>query len=324
MEVFKKLFVVFLMVAFTAGCATKSDNIKADSVSPLAYQGYSCDQVGQEMLRVGRKVSEMAAQQDATATKDAVSMGVGLVIFWPSLFFLAAGEDNKKEIARLKGESDALEQIAITKNCTGAIVQRDAALAAWKEEQQKKNETGDALVEAKYEECVNDFGESSCDRQIIKNKMRKEKEKNVANSVTKEPSLSSKGSLPQITALEAGKEEHQKKNETDDALVEAKYQECVSDFGDNSCNRRVFEDEVKKEKEKNVAANVTKEPSPPSKDSLPQIAPPISLASQQDNANATDVYKTKCPFCGNVFTYQEKYSGQRIHCMRCDHDFDLP
>ena len=262
METFKKLFVVFLMVAFTAGCATKSDNIKADYVSPLAYQSYNCDQVGQEMLRVGRRVSEIAAQQDSTSTKDKVAMGVGLVVFWPSLFFLAAGEDHKKEIARLKGESDALEQIAIMNHCTGAIAQRDAAVEAWKKEHQKKDEADDdALVEAEYKECLSHFGKSACDRRVIKNK-------------------------------------------------------------------------IKKEKEKNAAANVTKEPAPPSVDRLLQNVSSVPLASpdlanpepasQQGNADATDVYRTKCPNCGNVITYQAKYAGQHIRCMKCDHDFVLP
>jgi len=399
METFKKLFVVFLMLAFTSGCATKSDNIKADSVSPLAYQGYSCDQVGQEMLRVGRKVSEIAAQQDATATKDAVAMGVGLVVFWPSLFFLAAGEDNKKEIARLKGESDALEQIAITKKCTGAIAQRDAALEAWKEEHQKKNETVDALVEAKYEECVSDFGDSSCDRQIIKNKMKKEEEKNAATNVTKKPVPPNGKGLSQIATLSAEEstvsvEQHKKylkQNGTisEDGIISLLDEETGKEWLIFSHDKRVsyntaefmcksesarlpsfqeFEvlykryrgtETINMFKKRNysttssaytypkyfsfdsgstdngtsyvanvacvtVSANVTRKPASQSKNSQSQIAPPVSLASQQGDADATDVYRTKCPFCGNVFTYQKKYAGQRIHCMKCDHDFDLP
>lgn len=398
---FKKLFVVFLMVVFTSGCATKSDNIKADSVSPLAYQGYSCDQVGQEMLRIGRKVSEMAAQQDSTATKDAVAMGVGLVIFWPSLFFLAAGEDNKKEIARLKGESEALEQIAITKNCTGAIAQRDAALDAWREQQQKKNESGDALVEAKYQECISDWGESSCDRKTIENKVKKEeRERNVAANVAKEPALSSENSLPQITALSAEKstvsvEQHKKYLKqsgtiSEDGTISLLDEETGKEWLIFSHDKRVvcsaaelmcktesarlpsfqeFEalykrykgtETINMFKKKNYSTtssaytypkyfsfdsggtdngtsyvanvacislrtNVTRKTAPSSKKSLPQIAvAPVPLASQQGDSGTTDVYRTKCPNCGNVFTYQAKYAGQHIHCMKCDHDFDLP
>ena len=44
-------------------------------------------------------------------------MGVGMILFWPALFFLASGEDNKGEIARLKGEYEALESAAIKNDC---------------------------------------------------------------------------------------------------------------------------------------------------------------------------------------------------------------
>ncbi|MEA3643102.1 MAG: hypothetical protein VBE63_24640 [Lamprobacter sp.] len=43
-------------------------------------------------------------------------MGVGLVLFWPALFFLA-GDDQKEELSRLKGEYEALQQAAIRQDC---------------------------------------------------------------------------------------------------------------------------------------------------------------------------------------------------------------
>jgi hypothetical protein len=42
--------------------------------------------------------------------------GVGLVVFWPALFFLA-GDDQKEALARLKGEYEALQAAAIRKDC---------------------------------------------------------------------------------------------------------------------------------------------------------------------------------------------------------------
>lgn len=44
----------------------------------------------------------------ADATRDKVAMGVGLMLFWPALFSLAAG-DEKAELARLKGEFEAMD-----------------------------------------------------------------------------------------------------------------------------------------------------------------------------------------------------------------------
>ena len=43
-------------------------------------------------------------------------MGIGLVLFWPALFFIS-GDDRAEELARLKGEAEASEQAAIQKNC---------------------------------------------------------------------------------------------------------------------------------------------------------------------------------------------------------------
>jgi len=44
-------------------------------------------------------------------------MGVGLVLFWPSLFFIRGDRETRAELARLKGELDAIEQMSIRKNC---------------------------------------------------------------------------------------------------------------------------------------------------------------------------------------------------------------
>ena len=72
-----------------------------------------------EMQRVGRRVNEVAGVQDAEATKDSVAMGIGLIVFWPALFFMI-GKDQEQELSRLKGEFEALEQAAIQKDCNVA------------------------------------------------------------------------------------------------------------------------------------------------------------------------------------------------------------
>lgn len=100
-------------------CASKSDNISAAYVSPLQYQGYNCNQIRSELARVSRRVNEVAGVQDSQASKDSVALGVGMVLFWPALFFMI-GKDKEEELARLKGEYEALEQAAIQKDCNVA------------------------------------------------------------------------------------------------------------------------------------------------------------------------------------------------------------
>lgn len=114
----KKLVLATCMVSQLGlvACASKSDNISAAYVSPLQYQGYNCNQIRSELARVSRRVNEVAGVQDSQASKDSVALGVGMVLFWPALFFMI-GKDKEEELARLKGEYEALEQAAIQKDC---------------------------------------------------------------------------------------------------------------------------------------------------------------------------------------------------------------
>lgn len=111
-----------LMVASLGGCASSPGSISASYVSPLQYQSYDCDQIAQEMRRITRKVQEVTGIQSSKASGDAVAVTASL-LFWPALFFLAAGEDKSAELARLKGEAEALEQAAVQKKCTALLDQ---------------------------------------------------------------------------------------------------------------------------------------------------------------------------------------------------------
>lgn len=99
-----------------AGCASHSDKIDAAYISPLKYNSYTCSQLEQEYARVAQRSSIVNGQQDDIASNDAVAMGVGMVLFWPALFFIDS-DDKKEEVARLKGEHNAIEQIAIQREC---------------------------------------------------------------------------------------------------------------------------------------------------------------------------------------------------------------
>ena len=120
---YKKIVSSVLITTFVAGhllgivgCASKPESISASYVSPLQYSSYNCNQVKMELMRVNRKVISVSGAQADEANNDAVAMGVGLVLFWPALFFLM-GDDQKDELARLKGEYEALETVAIQKEC---------------------------------------------------------------------------------------------------------------------------------------------------------------------------------------------------------------
>ncbi len=102
------------------------------------YDHLNCNQIRQEMQRVSRHVHEVTGQQQGEATGDAVALGVGLVLFWPALFFMI-GDDKEEELGRLKGEYDALEQAAITKECNVAA-EVEAARKLEEERRAKREE----------------------------------------------------------------------------------------------------------------------------------------------------------------------------------------
>ena len=100
-----------------AGCASKSSEIAPTYVSPIQYQSYTCAQLAEEAERVSAAAVTATGVQDKQATNDAVATGVGLVIFWPSFFFIGGDKVNAAQLAHLKGEMDAIQQASIQKRC---------------------------------------------------------------------------------------------------------------------------------------------------------------------------------------------------------------
>lgn len=114
MKTFKALCLIgtFLLAA----CAKPSDEISAQYVSPIQYQNLTCKQIRSEMQVISRRVHETAGTQDKIASNDGAAMGVGLILFWPALFFINS-DDKAAELGRLKGEYQSLEDTAIQKSC---------------------------------------------------------------------------------------------------------------------------------------------------------------------------------------------------------------
>lgn len=109
---------VFIPLLLLGACASQPQDIGTSYVSPLHYKNFDCEQLGMEAERVSRRVLELRASLKSTADTDAVQMGVGLVLLWPTLFFLEGGDKAEAvEFSRLKGEREALEKTSIQKKC---------------------------------------------------------------------------------------------------------------------------------------------------------------------------------------------------------------
>ena len=105
------------VAAASAGCASRSENIGAAYVSPVAYQSYSCQQIAQESARVSSRAAQLSGVQDSKATSDAIATGVAVVLFWPAAFLIKGDSATAGELASLKGQRDAIEQASIAKRC---------------------------------------------------------------------------------------------------------------------------------------------------------------------------------------------------------------
>ena len=99
-------------------CATNPDKIDAAYVSPLKYKDYDCDQIAMEMDYVGQRTTKLYTRLKKEANADSAQMGVGLILFWPALFFLEGGDGPEAaEYAQLKGEFEALRENSVQKKC---------------------------------------------------------------------------------------------------------------------------------------------------------------------------------------------------------------
>ena len=113
-----KITTFFLCLTFiVTGCASSPHDMAASYVSPLIYQSFDCQQLVMESDRVSRRVQSMHAKLDEKESDDSAKMAVGLILFWPALFFLDGDEDGAIEYKRLKGESEAIHQAAIARKC---------------------------------------------------------------------------------------------------------------------------------------------------------------------------------------------------------------
>ena len=112
----KKITVAALCASLSiSACASSPDDISSQFISPTVYAGYSCDQIRADLIRIGDRVAVLSGQQRRRASQDGVAVA-GAIIFWPALLFLMRG-DKADEISRLKGEYEALNAAATTKQC---------------------------------------------------------------------------------------------------------------------------------------------------------------------------------------------------------------
>ncbi|TNB46801.1 hypothetical protein FF124_14675 [Martelella lutilitoris] len=114
----KKTVIILAALAVGASsCAKNPNQISAAYVSETPYMQYSCSQLKEEAARVSERSAEAIGIQNDKATKDAVAMTVGMVVFWPAIFFVGGDGESAANVSRLKGEMEAIQSASNKKGC---------------------------------------------------------------------------------------------------------------------------------------------------------------------------------------------------------------
>ncbi|MGV8855041.1 MAG: hypothetical protein ACOH2L_10355 [Devosia sp.] len=109
---YKKTAIAFGATIMLFGCAKAPESIAPSYVSEIPYQSYSCNQLGQEKVRLEQAYSVTAKAQSDARTGDA--WGVFLIGMPTSTL---SGGNVAAEVASLKGQMVAVDKSMITKNC---------------------------------------------------------------------------------------------------------------------------------------------------------------------------------------------------------------
>ena len=109
---------LFSLLLLLTGCASHPEDIQTQYVSSVGYKDYDCDQIGMEMTRISGRVTSLQTSLEEKADGDTAQMTAGMLLLWPTLFFLEGGDGPEaQEYSRLKGEFEALQQMNTQKKC---------------------------------------------------------------------------------------------------------------------------------------------------------------------------------------------------------------
>ena len=110
-----KAIVLLLSLSAVSACASQADKITPNELSPLTYSKYSCPTLRLHAMRIDNSLNLATGRQNDAAKRDEVRVAAALFLFWPAVFLIDGGDDNK--IATMKGQANALLEAAERKGC---------------------------------------------------------------------------------------------------------------------------------------------------------------------------------------------------------------
>ena len=125
MNKLKRLSII-LACLLTQACATSSDGVSSSYTSSLKYSENSCKQLIIEQEEITTILSQKSATLDSYARKDKIITPL-VIASYGLLSGMYSGKEADvlaNEIARLKGELEAVSRVIRQKNC-GTIEQKN-------------------------------------------------------------------------------------------------------------------------------------------------------------------------------------------------------
>lgn len=109
--------VAAITVLLLPACASRPENVVASHVSSSRYAERTCKSLARELDEVQDALRAQSAKLNDKATQDAVVTGVGVILFWPVLFALGNNAGLEGDVARLKGEEQAIRKQLREQEC---------------------------------------------------------------------------------------------------------------------------------------------------------------------------------------------------------------
>ena len=110
-----KLHWATLALLMLTACAKSPESIAPSYISDVGYQSWSCAQLAGEQMRLSQALATASTQQRNARTHDTVG-----VIFLGLPVSSMSGDNIAPEIARLKGENEAIIRAMRIKGCAVA------------------------------------------------------------------------------------------------------------------------------------------------------------------------------------------------------------
>jgi hypothetical protein len=118
----KNIFFIvsIFIVTFFIGCASKTLDLKPKKPSTdviKQFENYNCNQIDRKIAFLEKKAKRLARVQNDDAKSDRVLASWGWILYGVPYIFMNGNSETKEEFEAILGKKEALENIAINKNC---------------------------------------------------------------------------------------------------------------------------------------------------------------------------------------------------------------